>query len=332
MTLIVTPWTGNPISKPGIYSGVPMSVYHGKNLCVGPSLSSSGARKIFGASPMEFWIRCPYNPMALPPEDSRAFIIGRAAHHLCLGEADFKKHFIVRPAEYPDEKTGELKKWTMAAKFCKRWVAEAENDMKLTVLTPEELETIKGLAGIQPWQKGLTDSGLMNNALVQAGALHGLVEHTVIAQDKETGVWLKARPDVIPLDSTDANDLKTTEAIDDRSLELTLHNYRYDAQADFVNRCLEGAGAFSLTAFALIFACKKEPHEVAVRELKQCDLADSKLDNDIAIRAFALGMETGRWPGKGGGETDARYLERPEWSRTRAADRRAQLHRAVFGS
>ena len=209
MTILVTPWDGKPISRPGIYSGVDMATYHGANLCVGPSISSSGLRTIFSESPMKYWITSPYNPKRLVPPDSRAFILGRACHHLVLGEDDFKRFFVVRPPEYPDEKTGEMKKWTRAAKFCKTWEAEAEA-LKLSILTPEELETIKGLAGIQPWQDGLTDSGLLNNAMVRAGALHGLVEHTVVAQDKETGCWIKARPDVIPLDSTEASDFKTT--------------------------------------------------------------------------------------------------------------------------
>ena len=322
---------GTPISKPGVYSGVPSGVYHGPGLCIGPSISSGGLRKIFTASAMEYWIRSPYNPNALDPEDSRAFVIGRAAHHLCLGEADFKKHFVVRPEEYPDEKTGDMKKWTRAAKFCKAWEAEAAQ-IGLDILTPAELETIKGIAGIQPWQKGLTDSGLLNNAVVRAGALNGLVEHTVVAQDKETGVWIKARPDVIPLNSTEATDFKSTQSVDPRKLMFTLDDLRYDMQAEIVARCLREAAEFELSNFALIFACKTEPHEVAVRELKQYDIGESKLDNDAAIRAFAIGMETGRWPGIGGGEEDARFLERSDRSRERAQDRRAQLHRLAFGS
>jgi hypothetical protein len=330
VTIVVTPWDGKPIDKPGVFSGVSMSAYHGANLCVGPSISSSGLRKIFTGSPMDYWIRSVYNSKALPQEDSRAFVVGRAAHHLCLGEADFKKFFVVRPEEYPDQKTGELKKWTRAAQFCKNWEAEA-SQLGLDILTPAELETIKGLAGIQPWQDGLEDSGLLNNAVVRAGALHGLIEHTIVAQDKETGVWLKARPDVIPTDSTEAGDFKTTLSVEAYKLTRTLDDFRYDMQAEIVSRCLDQAADFRLTNFALIFACKGEPHEVAVRELKQCDLESSHEDNDIAIRTFALCMETGRWPGIGGGEEDARYLERSDRNRERAADRRAQLHRYVFG-
>lgn len=326
----IIPWDGQPISVPGIYSGVDMATYHGANLCVGPSISSSGLRTIFTKSPMEYWIRSPYNSSALSPIDSRAFIVGRAAHHLCLGEADFSRHFIIRPAEYEDAKTGEMKKWTAAAHVCKAWL-KAQADAKLEVVTPEELETIKGLAGIQPWQKGLDDSGLLNNAVVRAGALHGLVEHTIVAQDPETGVWIKARPDVIPTDSREASDFKTTQTVESRKLQMALDDLRYDMQGEIVSRCLEQAEGFRLDSFALIWAAKPEPHEVAVRELKPCDMDESAADNQAAIRTFALCMERGKWPGVGGGEEDARYLERSDRSRDRAALRREQLSRMIFG-
>ena len=326
----VIPFDGKPISAPGIYSGVPMSRYHGPDLCVGPSISSSGLRTIFDESAMEYWVTSPYNPLALEQEDSRAFILGRCVHHLALGEADFKRHFIVRPEEYPDQKTGVLKKWTRAAYFCQDWEV-AQEEAGLAIITPAELESIKGMVGIQPWQKGLTDSGLLNNAIVKAGALNGLIEHTIIAQDKETGIWLKARPDVIPQASAEAVDLKTTLAVDPVSMVRTLDDYRYDMQASLVSTCLLQAADTKLTNFALAFVCKAPPYEVAIRELKPYDLDELTKDNQAAIRTFALCLERGKWPGVGGGEDDARYLERTDRSRERAIVRREQLSRGIFG-
>jgi hypothetical protein len=328
--VIVTPWNGKPIGTPGIYSGVPMARYHGPDLCVGPSISSSGLRTIFNDSALAYWITSPYNPLRQEEEDSRAFIVGRCVHHLALGEADFKKHFIVRPEEYPDQKTGVLKKWTRAANYCVDWEFVQER-AGLAIITPAELESIKGMVGIQPWQKGLTDSGLLNNAIVRAGALNGLIEHTIIAQDRETGVWLKSRPDVIPQSSAEAVDLKSTLSVEGWQMQRTLDDFRYDAQAALVSTCLEQAAGTQLTNFALAFVCKAPPHEVAIRELKPFDLEDSAKDNQAAIRTFALCMERGRWPGVGGGEDDARYLERSDRSRERAAVRREQLSRGIFG-
>ena len=129
----------------------------------------------------------------------------------------------------------------------------------------------------------------------------------------------------------DSGEGKTTQAVDARSLQRTLDDYRYDCQADLVSRCLEQAAGFRLENFALIFACKPEPHEVAVRELRPSDLDAAREDMTAAIRTFALCMERGKWPGIGGGELDAKYLERSQYSRDRAIERREQLHRGIFG-
>lgn len=329
MSFKVDVWDGKKIDRPGVFAGVDMESYHG-DLCIGPSISSTGLRTIFNESPLEYWRTSIYNPLRREPEETRAFALGKCLHFLALGEANFSKAFIIRPSDYEDTKTGEMKRWTRAAAYCKAWETEATASGR-TIITPEELELIKGMVGIQPWQKDLEDSGLMNNAVVRAGALQGLIEHTVIAQCRETGVWLKARPDCIPTASREASDLKSTLSVQPHKMQKTLDDFRYDAQAALISTCLEQAAGYRLENFALIFVCKSEPHEVAVRELKPYDLDESAKDNTAALRTFALCMERGKWPGVGGGEADARYLERSDRSRERAALRREQLSREIFG-
>lgn len=319
----VIPWDGKPISAPGIYSGVPMSVYHGADLCVGPSISSSGLRRIFSDSALHYFVHSPYNPNCVPEPPKEAYILGRGAHHLVLGESHFAREFVLRPERIHDPKAGEVD-WNSNRTVCKEWLRHCE-DQGLTVLTPAQVESIKGMAGLLPWQAGIEDCGLANTPIVRAGALSGLVEHTIIAIDAETGVFLKARPDAIPVASTEANDFKTSESVTDRAIQKTLDEYRYDMQADLVARCLLQAADVGLTSFALIFAMKKVPHATRIVELKGCDLALAADDNAIAIRTFARCMETGRWPGPGGSAGDAAFIERSSFSRERAANRRAFL-------
>ena len=320
-------WTGEPISAPGIYSGVPISVYHGADLCIGPSISSSGLRTIFDPKrgPMAYWIESPLNPNRIDPEEKDAFVLGRAAHHLGLGEANFSRYYAVEPETYRDSKTGELKPWNNNATACREWRAHVEEGEGRTVLSRKQIEQIRGIAGLLPWQRDLEDSGLANSAVVRAGALSGLVEHTIIAQDKETGVWLKSRPDAIPLDSTDFSDFKTTQDVDGASISRTLDSLRYDMQAVLASMCLEQAVGQPFTSFAFIFAMKKPPHAVEVGELTPVDLTEAELDVRIAIRTFARCLETGRWPGPGGGRADARHIARSERSRNDAMGRRSIL-------
>lgn len=326
----VIPWDGKPISAPGIYSGVPMSIYHSADLCVGPSISSSGLRTIFDPAqgPMAYWVYSPLNPLRQEKPDSEAFILGRAAHHLFLGEADFGRHFTGEPETYPDAKTGELKPWSNNSNFAKEWHAHVASE-GLTVLTRKQLDQIKGMAGVLPWQKGLEDSGLANNALVRAGALKGLIEHSIIAQDEETGVWLKSRPDVIPTGSLEFNDFKTSADVSDEAIRKTLDSYRYDMQADLASVCLEQAAGQPFESHAFIFASKTVPHATNVAELDAADLEEAAKDNRAALRTFARCIDAGRWPGPAGTRGDAAVIGRSLWNRTRAADRRAHLEREL---
>ncbi len=317
----VITWDGKPISSPGIYSRVPMEIYHSADLCVGPSVSSSGLRTIFADSPLDFWIYSPLNPNRLEKPDSEAFILGRAAHHLMLGEEDFARYYVRRPAELNG------KSWNSLRIDCKEWLGLAAEAGQV-VLKDGQIASCEGMAGILPWQAGL-DSGLKHNALVRAGAMEGLVEHTIIAQDPETGVWLKARPDVIPTGSREFMDFKTSADVSDEAIRKTLDSFRYDMQADLASTCLEQAAGYRFEAFGFVFADKKPPHATNVIELDPTDLEEAAKDNRTALRTFARCIDTGRWPGPAGQRGDAATIQRSAWSRTRAADRRAYLEQEL---
>lgn len=308
-------WNGEPISSAGIFSDVAMSAYHGPRLCIGPSVSSSGLRKIFMASPMEFWVEAAINPNRIEKRDSEAFILGRAAHHLFLGEADFRKHFSFRPDEFPDWRTKAARDWRANETLSGR-----------SVLDPKQVEIIQGMGGLLPWQKGLRDSGIRNTALVvNSGLLSGWIEQSIVWQDRETGVWLKARPDAIPSDSGLFSDFKTTTSIDDRSIRSTLDEYRYDMQAALIRRGAREVLGIEMQGFVLVFAEKTPPFGVRVVELKPDDLEEGEKDIQTAIRVLAHCLETGRWFGPGGTQTDAVYIGRSDWSRKWSEMRRSFL-------
>jgi hypothetical protein len=317
-TLTVTRWDGNPISEPGCYSHVPIEIYHSADICAGPSISSSGLRTIFNDCPLAYWIESPLNPNRVEPDEKEAFTLGKAAHHLVLGEAEFSRYFVARP----ERLNGTL--WNGNRTDCKEWLEHCR-DQGLTVLTPAQIEQIRGMAGLLPWQKNLEDSGLLNSAVVRAGALSGLVEHTIIARDKETGVFLKSRPDAIPLDSSDFSDFKTTTSVHPIALQRTLDDFRYDMQAILASLCLEQAAGLRFTSYGFVFAMKRPPFAVEVVELKDGDLEEAEKDLRAALRTFAHCLDAGRWPGPGGLRGDARFIERSTRSRENALVRRTML-------
>lgn len=323
MTIQIQEWDGKPITADGAYSSVPMGKYHGPGLCDGPSISSSGLRTIFCQSPMSYWIEAAINPNRVEPADKEAFVLGRATHHLLLGEADFGKHFVVQP----DEIGG--KPWQPNRTECRLWKGE-QQAAGLTVLKPAQIEQIRGMAGLLPWQTGLHDSGLKNTQIVmESGLLSGAIEQSIVFRDKETGYWLKSRPDAIPAADGIFSDLKTTTSVDRRAIAKTIAERRYDMQAALIGRASREVLGVEMTAFLLVFVEKTPPYGVQVVELKPADIDEAEKDLRTAMRMFARCLDTKRWPGPGGTQSDAMFIEMPAWARKAADDRRTFLEQEI---
>jgi hypothetical protein len=290
--MMVEKWDGAPISRPGLYSGIPMSAYHSGKLCIGPSISSSGLRTIFGESEAHFFDGYALNPNCAPRVESEAFTLGRATHHLLLGENFFARDFVVRPEKAPDGRA-----WNGNNLTCQKWIDEQKSAGR-TVLSGIMVEKIKGMA-----------VSLGKEPLVRAGALNGLIETTMAWPDKETGVWLLARPDVIPTDSGDYCDLKTTASVQYRDLVRSLGEYGYHQQGALVrdgHRILFGQ---DISSFSNYFIESTRPYCARLMQLKIEDLDLGAQQNRNALRRFVAAMNSGEWPGPGGRQDAVQYVE-----------------------
>lgn len=291
-------WDGKPISEPGIYRGVPMEVYHSGTVCNGPSVSGGGLKTISNESPAHYFHSSPYNPRRVSDGGGTpAMTLGRAAHHRLMGERWFFRHFVIRPTELPDPKTGEVKPWQGNRQACKDWLAK-QRKIGMDVLTPDQVEAIKGMA-----------VNLGKHPLVIAGILRGLIEHSIFWQDKETGVWLKSRPDAIPTDSGDLANLKTTASVQWIDLQRGITNFAMHQGAALEREALRQVVGVDLASYSLVFVESAAPHCVRVCQLKHQDLDLGEKQNRAAIRQFAHGIKTGDWPGPGGHHDDAAYIE-----------------------
>ncbi len=305
----IIPWDGQPINKPGIYSGVPMDVYHGANLCDGPSVSSSGLRKISNESPAHYFCESPYNPDRAEQKETEALVFGRAAHHLLLGEDDFNTLYIVRPTKSPDGRD-----WNGNNLSCKAWLADQAKAGR-TVLLPTQLETIRGIA-----------RSLAAHPLIDAGILNGAIEQTIVWRCKDTGVWLKARPDAIPNDAGDFADLKTTTSVQSADLARTIAEHGYHQQAALIASGWHALTGRDIESFSFVFVEKEPPYCVRVVSLRDEDLARGERQNFIATRTFEDCMATGDW--RGPGNADAEYLSLPEWAQKRIDNQLEQAEAA----
>ena len=308
-------WDGNPISKPGLYQGISLASYHRGDICDGPSISSSGLRTIFTKSPAHFYAASPLND---DPDDdvedeseSQALIFGSAVHHLILGEDNFSGLYVMRP----DKLNGEP--WQGNKTICRDWL-KAQAAEGRTVLTRNEMRAIRGMA-----------RSLAKDPLVQAGCLNGGVELSLFWKDKETGIWLKSRPDTIPYDSLDVVDLKTTTKFGDDLDRAIFTDFRYDIQGELVRWGMREVLGVEMASFTLIFVEKKQPHSVEAVTIGFDHLDSAGGDLRMALRAFKHCLGTGNWFGPAGTQMDARYAFRSQWAETRASYQRSVLEREI---
>jgi len=297
-----TRWDGAPIRTPGIYHDIPLVAYHSGYVTSGPSVSSTTLRQLWNRSPKHCWASNPLNPNRIEQEDTEWFILGRATHHLVCQQINFASEFVVRP------ETLEGAKWHGNRTECKRWLKQQKTAGK-TVLTEEQIGHIRGMA-----------MSLGEFPLMKQGILNGLIERSIFWQDKETGLWLKARPDAIPSDSGDFSDLKTTQSVLYHDLQTSLANYGYHQQAALV---LEGARAIGLeaTTFTFVWVETRPPYCVRAQQVKDEDIQRGMRQNRVAMRIFADCLAAGAWPGPGDDRADAEYVDLPEWKRKQIDER-----------
>jgi hypothetical protein len=307
MRKLTTVWDGKTITKPGIYANIPLEAYHSQTILDGPSVSSSQLRRVLeenGGSPAHMYCEWSGNPDYIDQENNKALVLGRATHHLLLGQAKFSEEFVIRPEEIPDQH-GILVAWQGNKTVCRDWLARAAagglrwhaerhkwtvdpKQRPLTVVTGEDIETIRGMS-----------QSLARHAIVKQGILSGQVERSFFWKDKATGLWLKARPDAVPTDSGDFSDLKTTISVQWKDLVKALSEFAYHQQAALVVEGAKTCANVEFNSFSFVFVEKKPPYCSRVVVLKPDYVALGMKQNRRALNVIATCIKAKRWPGPG---------------------------------
>ena len=299
------PYIGGKITEPGIYARVNMSAYHRADICDGPSVSSSGLRTVIRKSLKHFWATSALNPQRHDShdEDKRHFIMGRAVHHLVLGEPFFTKLFVEQPDQYEGvdaKKKPTWKPWNNNAQKCQDWNAE-QRRLGRTPLKPDEVERVRGMM-----------LALGREPLIRQGILNGAIERSLFWKDKESGIWLKARPDTIPNDSDDIVDLKATRSTDwldcQSAIGVGRGGYGYIQQGALVAEGWRQIFGREINSFTLVFIEHEYPHDIRVMEIEKEDLKRGHDLNRLALNMIWRGLKNQEWPGRAGVQHDAQSL------------------------
>lgn len=269
---------GEKISEDGVYN-ITLEQHHSDN-CVGPSISSSGLRDIDARCPLYYWAFSYLNPKGRKYPETDAMKLGSAAHHLILGEADFRSKFATIPEEFPDFKTKAAREWR-----------DAQIAAGRSVLSRKEEAAIVDMA----------DALMRHDLIVRPdgapGLLHGVVEQSLVWKDKETGVWLKTRPDVIPTGSRMIADLKTCSNADAWPVRQTIEKRGYHIQMWLAGEGFRQVLGWEMEDFVPIFVETAYPNLVNTKPLGAGAMHWGELQARAAIRKFAECMSSGHWPG-----------------------------------
>lgn len=265
------------ISAPGVYD-LTMDEYHG-DCCVGPSVSSSGLRKIHFECPLEFWSFAPMNPDRYAQPDKAAFTFGAAAHCLLVGGEEFDKHYVVRPREI------DGKAWQSNRAACREWTA-CQIDLGLRVLTEADLTAITLMARV------------LEKHPMTATLLSGQIEQSILWKDRETGIWVKTRPDVIPEFDSVVVDFKTTASIvQPYKIQREISQRGYFMQMALMEDGMREVLGKEGLNMVLLFQQKSAPFHVAPFEISPEYLEIGRAFNRKALRVMADCLEKDHWPG-----------------------------------
>jgi hypothetical protein len=284
------------IDKPGQYD-IPMSIYH-TQCCVGPSVSSSGLRKIRLESPADFWATSDLNDNRWENEANDAFTFGRAAHALILGDEDFNAGFAVVPKDAPRKPTvtqinarAEGRVSDAAKKSFDFWDQFDADNAHKEYLKEDDLDAI-----------GHISRKLNADPVVQT-LLDGQAEQSLIWQDQETGIFLKSRLDMLS-GTGDLADLKSTHHKDRNLLYRSIRMHGYDMQLGLATMALEHVlgipfepEIYEAKACILLFVYKSMPYHVMPIEVNFDALYWARIKCRAAINLMKKCIDENHWPG-----------------------------------
>jgi hypothetical protein len=284
------------ITDPGAYPDVDAEDYHGGEICDGPSISSSGVKLITSKSLRHYWYQSNLNPDRPPQKEKRHFALGRLLHDILLLPDRVRQTYHVLPAGFSASQT---KKWEEAIQARDYAISKGK-----TVLRKEDFDNAHRMA-----------ESVSQHELACALLTAGTPEITLAAKDPITGVWMRARPDVLPTTMEIIPDVKTAADASADVYERAATRFGYFQSAAFYLDVIEQLYGEAKRRFVLITIEKEPPFEVVIDHLDDMDIDFARMRNRKALNQFAEALKTGVWPGYTPPERPIRTLQMTAFER-----------------
>lgn len=274
--------------EPGVYD-MPEDIYHADPV-PGGSLSASGAKKIL-SSPARFWF-----DRLHPPKPTAAMELGTAAHKLTLGVG---AQIVMVNAE----------DWRSAEARAERDQARAEGKVPL-------LRADYGRAATMA-------AAVRSHPLAAALFTQGAAERSLFWQDREFGIWCRARLDWLPDSPLPYGyrmiiaDLKTCVSASRDAIAKQVANFSYHIQAAFYVDAVRALGLDDDPAFLLVFVESAPPHLINIAQLDDDAMNVGRDLGREAMERYRDCSQTGEWPGY---SAEIELISLPPWTRRSYAE------------
>ena len=223
---------------PGVYDTITASEYH-RVLTDVVSNSYLGRLE-----------KCPAKAKILD-EETPTLMFGRALHSFVLTPYQFASEFAAVPDEpvFRKNKNTNLYKDAMSEFM--------ESNIGRQIVSADDMDTIKNMA-----------DAIFSNPRVRELLTGGRREHTVVWREEETGIYCKARPDLIPDGAQGVViDLKTTKNASPHPFQTSVVQYGYARQGAMMLHGLQKATGIMHDLFALVAVEPEPPHRTEVYAL-----------------------------------------------------------------
>ena len=288
--------TARKIDAPGVYA-LPMDEYHG-DCCSAPSISGSGLFTIDRYCPARYFATSYLNPSRTEDDDTPVFSVGKAAHSIIIeGDEAFARDVAVMPEDMD-----------LRTKAGKEWNAEQAEAGKTVIRWKQWLAI-----------RAMVDAFRAHPMAARAFA-NGSPEQSLIWQDAETGIWLKARPDWTPTDSRFLPNYKTAICAKPADFSRAAFAYGYHQSAAMVIDAARVVLGIDNPAHYWIVQEKDPPYLVTLYTMSDDAIEWGRIINRAALATFARCVKRGEWPGYA---DTAVQLEMPAWAE-RQLERRSE--------
>lgn len=269
------------ITSPGLYD-LSFEDYF-SNICDGHSVSSTGLKLIEQKSLAHYWWDSFLNPQR-EPYDSEALAFGRACHSWVLGEPCFNQYFVISP--YDDFRSKEARTW--------------REQQSRTIIKAEQMAAIKAMTA------ALQQHPLLKNVFVD-----GAPERSLVWRDKETQIWLKARPDWLPNNRHIVPDFKSTLSAKPEAFQKQAFSLGYHQSAALTIEGLREVLGWTDASYYFVAQEKSAPYVAMPFVMRDMDLEWGALQNRRSLRKLADALAADKWPAYADGAVE---ISMPAWS------------------